>query len=162
MAGQGVTTHSESRWEQGGAFEHLADSGVAYRSDALVEGEEGRPLTGPKPMELLLGAVGGCTGVDLVSILIKMRVVVRSLRIVVEGERALEHPRVFRRVHIDYRIATEPHDLRRVRRAVELSTRKYCGASATLASTGTVTYALHYGDECIEGVVPGVTPDARP
>jgi putative redox protein len=151
---------SESRWQQGGAFEHQAESGVTYRTDAILEGQAAHPPAGPKPMELLLGAVGGCTGVDLVSILGKMRIAVRTLRIVVDGERSESHPRVFRRVHIDYHITTEPHDPRKVQRAIELSAHKYCGASATLASAGHVSYTLHYGEERIDGVVAGVTPDA--
>jgi len=133
---------------------HTAPSGATYVTDAPAESGAGAPLAGPTPMELLLGAVGGCTGVDLVRILTKMRVAVKRLRVTLDGERAAEHPRVYAAVAIRYELETNPVDPRKVRRAVELSAKKYCGAAATLAAVGRVTYHLTYAGETIEGEVP--------
>lgn len=167
MAETRPTVRSISTWRGGAAFEHRPPSGVRYTTDAVLddvtlpglspEGSAG----GPRPMELLLGAVGGCTGVDLLNILTRMRIEIRSLRITVEGQRAEQHPRVYSGAHILYELETEPVDPARVRRAVELSTTKYCGASATLAATGRVTYTLRYAGEEYPGEVPGARPDRR-
>ena len=151
-----VTVRSDSTWQGGGSFEHRAGSDVPYLTDALLMGEEPRPLRGPRPMEMLLGAVCGCTGADIVSILTKMKVKLLSLSIGAEGTRAEQHPRIFEQVRITYRVETDPPDLEKVRRAVELSARKYCAASATLASAGEVRYRVQTGGEEFEGAIEGV------
>jgi putative redox protein len=140
----------------GACFEHRVDGGGAYLTDAPQEAAPDAPLRGPKPMELLLGAAAGCTGVDLVQILGKMRLTPTRLEITVDGARADEHPRVFREVRISYEIETTPVDRRKVERAVALSATKYCAASATLASAGRVTYRLCYDGIESEGVIDGV------
>ncbi|MFH1143449.1 MAG: Smr/MutS family protein [Candidatus Eisenbacteria bacterium] len=150
------TNVSECRWSGAGTFAHVAGSGAAYSSDALLSEEPARPLKGPSPMEMLLGAVCGCMGVDIVSILSKMKVDLRELSLAAEGERSEEYPRVFRQVRITCRVVTDPPDPRKVQRAVELSAGKYCAASATLASAGEVRYRVLSGGQEFEGVIEGV------
>ena len=156
MSAASGSANSTSTWQGGATFEHVADSGVSYLTDALLQGEELRELKGPAPMELLLGGVGGCTGVDLVGMLSKMRLDLKLLRIQVEGERGENHPRIFRKLHILYEIETDPVDARRVQRAVQLSATKYCPASATLARVAQTTYTLRYAGEEYQGVIEGV------
>jgi len=151
-----VPLRSECSWNGGGTFEHVANSRVRYRTDALLPGEESRPLNGPTPMELMLGAVCGCTGADVVSIIRKMSLELKHLSITAEGERTVEHPRIFQRVMLTYRIETEPVSCAKVFRAVELSAHKYCGVAATLASVGEVRFHAYSGGEESEGVIPGV------
>ena len=137
-------------WRGGAHFEHHAGE-VSYATDANLESApEFRPA-GPSPMESLLGALAGCSGVDLVSILRKMRITIRDLRIEVAAERAEDHPRVYTRIHLEYHIDTDPIDPARVRRALALSAEKYCSVSAMLAAGALITYTLHYGGQRYEG-----------
>jgi putative redox protein len=151
---------SDSVWIGGATFEHTVGSGSVCHTDAPVEGGTGEPLRGPKPMEMLLAGAAGCTGADVVSLLKKMRLTLRSMKIRVEGERADEHPRVFRRTRVVYEIETDPVDAVKVQHAVELSANRYCCALATLAATGPVTYRLRYAGEEIEGRVGGTPHEA--
>jgi putative redox protein len=86
---------------------------------------------GATPMELLAVALGGCTAMDVVSILQKMREPVEGLRVVVGGEKAEEHPKRFLSLEIVYHLkgALDEH---KVRRAIELSETSYCSVMATL------------------------------
>ncbi len=152
--GKGVIVRSNCRWCGEATFEHVPTSGAAFVSDAPLMGEEPRALRGPTPMEMLLGALCGCSGADLVGIFEKMRLKIRTLTMEVEGERGEEHPRIFREIVISYRIETDPPDAAKALRAVELSMHKYCAVSATLASAGRVRYRLSSAGEEFEGEVP--------
>lgn len=160
MAEVPATTTSIATWVEEAIFEHAASSGVTYLTDAPIPGSPVRALRGPKPMEMLLGAAAGCTGADVISVLAKMRLALRSLRIRTEGERASEHPRVYRRVNLVYEVETEPVDPDKVWHAVELSTKKYCGVLATLAGRGDVTYTLLCAGREFQGALAG--PSATP
>lgn len=151
---------SEAVWIGGATFEHTVGSGSVCHTDAPLEGGAGQPLRGPKPMEMLLAGAAGCTGADVVSLLIKMRLTLRMMKIRVEGERTEDHPRVFRRTRVVYEIETDPVDAAKVQRAVELSANRYCCVLATLAATGVVTYVLRYAGEEIEGRAGGTPRDA--
>jgi len=148
--------HTTSAWLGGATFEHTPDSAQRFVTDARLSGDEDRPRRGPSPMELLLGAVAGCTGIDVVDILRKMRLEIRALRISTEGERYETVPRAYRRIHVTYEIETEPPDPEKIRRAVELSVGKYCSVSATLAGSVAMSYTLRCHGEVHEGRIPGV------
>jgi putative redox protein len=145
-------------WQSGAHFVHHVGE-VSYATDANLEGAPGFLPAGPSPMESLLGALAACSGVDLVSILRKMKLAIRELRIEVAAERAPEHPRVYTRIHLDYHIATDPVALRKVQRALGLSADKYCSVSAMLAASAVITYSLHYDGQRYEGAFHG-THDA--
>ncbi len=151
---------SEAIWIGGAAFEHTVGSGPVCYTDAPLEGGAGGPLRGPKPMELLLAGAAGCTGADVVSLLKKMRLTLLTMKIRIEGERAEEHPRVFRRTRVVYEIETDPVDAAKVQHAVELSANRYCCALATLAATGPVTYLLRYAGEETHGRAGEAARDA--
>ncbi len=137
-------------WQRGAHFDHHVGS-ITYASDANLAGAAGFQPAGPSPMEMLLGALAGCSGVDLVSILEKMRVTIQEMRIEVAAERAPEHPRVYTRIHLDFHIKTEPVVPAKVRRAIALSADKYCSVSAMLAASALITYTLHYDGQRYEG-----------
>jgi putative redox protein len=105
---------------------------------------------GFSPMELLLTALGGCTGMDVISILRKKRQAVTGLEVQVEGLRAEEHPRVYTEVWVKFIVTGHHVDAAAVERAIELSRDKYCGVSATLQHTAT----FHYSHEIIEAAEP--------
>ncbi len=95
---------------------------------------------GISPMELLLTALAGCTGMDVISILRKKQQQVTGFEIQVEGVRADEHPRVFVEIWVKYTIMGQNIDPKAVERAIELSRDKYCGAAATLRHTAQIHY----------------------
>ena len=92
-----------------------------------------------RPMEVLLMALGGCTAMDVISILEKKRAVVEDFEIDVEAERADAHPRVFTKIHVRYVIVGAGVDPKDVERAIELSEQKYCSVSAMLRASAEVT-----------------------
>lgn len=92
----------------------------------------------PSPMELLLLALGSCTGVDVISILQKKRQKVTDYRIEVRGQRREEHPRSYKRMELHHIVTghnVSPHS---VGQAIELSERKYCSVAATMRPTAEI------------------------
>lgn len=79
----------------------------------------------------MLVALAGCTGIDVVSILKKMRMNFDEFKIMVEGELTEEHPRHFTRMHVVYEFKGKYLPLDKIQKAIELSQQKYCGVSAT-------------------------------
>jgi putative redox protein len=94
---------------------------------------------GPGPMEMLLGALGACTSVDVKLILEKKRQKLTSLEVSVSGERAKEPPEVWTKIEIVYRLSGNL-DEKAVRDAIELSQNKYCSVAAMLGKTAKITY----------------------
>lgn len=92
----------------------------------------------PSPMELLLVALGSCTGVDVVSILKKKREDVRDYRVEVRGERRAEHPRSYKRMEVHHIVTGRNISERSVAQAIELSEQKYCSVAATLRPTAEI------------------------
>lgn len=93
--------------------------------------EHGGKNLGPRPKALMLVALGGCTGMDVVSILRKMRVEYKSLEIVVEGDTAEEHPKKFLRMNVIYNFTGTNLPLDKITKAVDMSREKYCGVYAS-------------------------------
>jgi putative redox protein len=89
------------------------------------------PGKGATPMELLAVALAGCTAMDVISILQKMRQPLEGLRVEVRGEKAEEHPKRFLTLEVVYHVKGVL-DEKRVQRAIELSETKYCSVAATL------------------------------
>ncbi len=119
-------------WIQDFRFIGIPPSGHAVVMDASPAAGGGNAA--PRPLELLLLGLGGCTGMDVVSILVKMRKEVAALEIVLEAEQGREHPRKLDRVTMTYRLRGTGLDGESVRRAIELSQEKYCTVGATLKS----------------------------
>lgn len=104
----------------------------------VMDGAEtvGGTDAGTRPMELVLIALGGCTGMDVVSILRKKRVKFDKFEMKITGERAEEHPKVYTRVNIEYVIYGNEVNPKDVEHAIELSQSKYCSVSAILKKSG--------------------------
>jgi putative redox protein len=101
----------------------------------------------PTPMELLLVALGSCTGVDVVSILRKKRQAVSAYRVEVRGERRDEHPRSFKRMEVHHIVTGRSISKQSVAQAIQLSEEKYCSVAATLRPTAEIVSSF----EIIEG-----------
>jgi putative redox protein len=111
-------------------FVATADSGHAVVMDASPE--SGGANTAPRPMELLLMALGGCTGMDVISILRKKQQDVASLEVVVRGTQAAEYPKRYTDVTVEFVVSGRGLGEEAVRRAVDLSMEKYCSVKATI------------------------------
>jgi len=130
------------QWKGNMAFEGKGESGHALLLDAgpQVGGQD----QGPRPMETLLSALGGCTGMDVVSILKKMRQNIESFDMEISGERAEEHPKRFTKIHIHYVLTGELSE-EKVRKAINLTQDTYCSVSKSLSSD--VTYSFEINGE---------------
>ncbi len=105
----------------------------------------GRNL-GPRPMELLLMGMGGCTQFDVLMILRKARQQVTDCVVEVSAERADQDPKVFTRIHAHFVVSGRDLDRRRVERAIALSAEKYCSASIMLGALAEITHDFEIVD----------------
>lgn len=103
---------------------------------------DGDKENGHGPKALLLSGLAGCTGIDVIDILEKMRVEFSDLKIEVETELTEEHPKVFKEITITYFIKTDVSNEDKIRKAIELSLEKYCGVSAMLRKNSPINYKL--------------------
>ncbi len=97
---------------------------------------------GTNPMELLLMAIAGCSGMDIVSILEKMRIKVQRFETTVEGERASDHPRVFKDIEVVYKFWGESLSEDKLQRAAQLSMDKYCSVANMIDKAANLTYRI--------------------
>lgn len=86
---------------------------------------------GPRPKLLMLSALGGCTAMDIVAILKKMRVDIEGLNVIVEGDLTEEHPKHFFKMHIIYEFRGKNLPVDKLQKAIDLSSEKYCGVIAS-------------------------------
>jgi putative redox protein len=101
---------------------------------------------GPRPKRLLLAALGGCTGMDVISLLKKMRVEHEGFRITAEGETSTEHPMVYTSIHLVYEFRGSNLPVEKLRKAVDLSQERYCSVSAMLRQAAKLTYEVRVVD----------------
>jgi putative redox protein len=131
-------------WKQGLSFTGTAGSGFTVPLGTNVE--YGGADDGFRPLELMLVSLAGCTGMDVISILQKMRQEVTDFQVKVQAERAQDHPRVFTSIMVEYRFQGHNLDPEAVERAVELSERKYCSARAMLAQVVSIQRVIRIED----------------
>src|SRR5436190_17877818 len=103
---------------------------------------DGNKKHGFGPKALLLSDLAGCSGVDVVEILEKMRIEFDSFEMDTEATLTEEHPKIFKDVFIIYKIKTDPTNENKIRKAIDLSLDKYCGVSAMLRKNSPITYKL--------------------
>ncbi|MFL6208811.1 MAG: OsmC family protein [Pyrinomonadaceae bacterium] len=106
--------------------------GISPSGHALTIETDTTRSSASSPMELLLLALGGCTGVDVISILRKKRERVTGYHIEVRGERRAEHPRAYTRLEVKHVVRGHNLSAKAVAQAIELSDQKYCSVAATL------------------------------
>ncbi len=126
-------------------FVGTSSSGHKVTMDTSPAG--GEQDKGPRPIELLLIALGGCTGMDVIGVLRKMRQNVTGYEIIVRGERATEHPMVYTEITVEHVVKGKDVSPDAVKRAVELSETKYCSVGAMLGKAAKVTHTYTVVDE---------------
>lgn len=129
----------ELNWLEDLVFE-VDTEGHKIMIDADME-NSGKPR-GMRPKPLMMVSLAGCTAIDVVDILNKMRVNIKGLSIKVDGDIRDEMPKDFLSMHITYIFKGNDLPLDKLERAVELSKDKYCGVSATLAKAIDLTYEI--------------------
>jgi putative redox protein len=131
---------STLKWTGNMAFSGNTLTGHEIKIDAAEE--IGGQNTGARPMELLLYAAAGCTGIDIISILKKMRLEPSSFHMEMKGDRAEEAPKRYTNIHIHYVLEGDlPED--KVARAIQLSKDKYCSVAHSLNADITVSYSIN-------------------
>ncbi|OGI46545.1 MAG: peroxiredoxin [Candidatus Muproteobacteria bacterium RBG_16_65_34] len=126
------------RWTGDVSFEGSADSGHKVIMDGPPD--HGGKNKGPRPMELVLIGMGGCTAFDVVHILKKSRQQIADCVARIDAERAETDPKVFTRIHIHFIVTGKQLDPKRVENAINLSAEKYCSASIMLGRTAQITH----------------------
>jgi len=116
-------------WKSGFAFDSRFKNNVIALDDAAASGKDD---SGFSPKALLLSGLAGCTGIDVVSILDKMKAPYESIRIETEAQLTEEHPKVFKEINITYFVKIPVVYEDKIKRAVDLSLEKYCGVAAML------------------------------
>lgn len=119
-------------WKGGMAYD-------SFQNGAKVELNSG---VGFGPKALLLTGLAGCSGIDVVEILEKMRVPFASLEIDAEAEQTEELPKVFKTIHLTFKIKAEESQREKIIKAINLSLEKYCGVAAMLKKNSDIHYEL--------------------
>lgn len=126
-----------SSWQGDMAFQ-MDIAGHKVLMDA-PEGVGGKDQ-GPRPKPLLLAGLTGCTGMDVVSILKKMKEPIEDFHMDVQADMTEEHPKTYKAIHLVYRFSGRGLTEKNIQKAVRLSREKYCGAIALLEQGASFTY----------------------
>jgi putative redox protein len=128
-----------AQWTNGMSFTSTVnDHEITIDAHPKVGGEG----KGPRPKPLLLYSLAGCTGMDVVSLLKKMRVDYSDFKIRISAELTEDHPKYYSKIHISYIFSGQDIDKGKVEKAVNLSQDKYCGVSYMLGKAAEITYEI--------------------
>ena len=130
-----------TQWKGGMLFESDNPSGKSVLMDSVVNGQTERFGLSPKAM--MLSSLAGCSGVDIVEILEKMKVLDYKLTIDVTAELTDEHPKYYNKVHVDYHFYGQELNPKKINKAVTLSVDKYCGVMEMFRQFSTVSTKIH-------------------
>ena len=126
-------------WKEDMAFEaEINGHKIMMDADEKVGGKD----LGPRPKPFMLAALAGCTAMDVVSILKKMRVTPDNFDVKVEGELSEEHPKVYTNMHITYQFWGDDLPMDKLEKAISLSQERYCGVSAMYRQVFPVTSSI--------------------
>ena len=126
-------------WLSGLAFEAEVDGHKIYMDSSM---EHGGKNTGPRPKPLMMVALAGCTGMDVASILKKMKVSFVDFSVEVEGDVTEDHPKRFEGMKLIYRLKGKDINRKSVEKAVDLSVTRYCGVSANYEKAFPITHEI--------------------
>ncbi|MGB5237765.1 MAG: OsmC family protein [Flavobacteriaceae bacterium] len=121
------TNHISTKWLGQMAFESDNPSGISLRIDAGAE--SGGDGSGYRPKALMLSSLAGCSGLDVASMIRKMKLEVEDFSIEIIGHLTEDHPQYYKKVLIEYHFHGKALNESRLQRAVDLSIEKYCGVT---------------------------------
>ncbi len=137
--------HVHVGWSGKASFVGTTDAGHRVVMDGPPDA--GGLDRGPRPMEMVLLGLGGCSAFDVVHILKKARQSISGCEVDIEAERAATDPKVFTRIHMRFLLQGERLSEKHVDRAVSLSAEKYCSVVRMLASTAEITHEWRVGGD---------------
>ncbi len=138
-----ATTKIELNWKNKMAFDAEVNGHIIpLDADERVGGED----KGARPKPLTLVSLGGCTGMDVVSILTKMRVELDAFNVSVSGELTEEHPKYFHKIHIVYTFKGKDLPMEKLEKAINFSQDRYCGVTAMLDKVAEMTHEIRIED----------------
>ncbi|WP_418604584.1 OsmC family protein [Hwangdonia sp.] len=106
--------------------------------------EFGGTNSGMAPKAMMLSSLAGCSGLDVVSVLNKMRVKIDDFKMIVEGELTDEHPKYYHKVSVDYHFYGKDLNENKIKSAVDLSVEKYCGVMEMFRHFAEIKIDIHY------------------
>lgn len=133
----------KTTWKDKMAFDSQIDNHTVRVDTSGLQGDD----SGPGPKKLLLSSLAGCTGMDVVALLRKMRVPFTGLEIDIDADLTDEHPKVYSTIRLLYRVFGKELDKNKVQKAVDLSQERYCGVSAMLKKNSPIDYSVEYREE---------------
>ena len=136
-----MTHKITSDWKGQMAYE-VKTVGGKIQLDATPD--ENGNAQGMTPKYLMLVSLAGCTSMDVTSLLDKMRAQVTDFKVEVEGELTDEHPKFYKKVHLNYKFKGEDLKKDKIEKAVNLSVDRYCGVYEMFRQFAEVTYEIHY------------------
>jgi putative redox protein len=125
----------EVNWLDNMAFEAGVDNHKIIFDASEAAGGTGR---GPRPKALTLASLGGCSGMDVISILAKMRVIPEKFGMTITGELSDEHPKVYQSILVVYHFTGKDLPMDKLEKAVNLSQERYCAVSAMLGKSAKI------------------------
>jgi len=128
-----------TKWKENLAFESDV---VGFKINMDAKPEVGGQNTGPNPKPVMLSALTGCTGMDVASLLKKMRQDVTDFSIDASAHMTDEHPKHYDTIHLIYRFSGKDLEESKVKKAVDLSIEKYCGITYMLGQVAKITYDI--------------------
>ncbi|WP_341221483.1 OsmC family protein [Polaribacter atrinae] len=136
-----ATNIVKTTWKENMQFESDNPSGLNLTMDAGEEsGGEGK---GYRPKALMLASLAGCSGLDVVSLLTKMRAEVADFKIDITAELTDEHPKFYNKVKVDYHFTDADLKPKKIQKAVNLSVTKYCGVMEMFRQFAEVEIEIH-------------------
>lgn len=137
----------ETKWAGRMSFESAIDG---HKITLDANPEVGGENKGPTPKPFLLVALSGCTGMDIASLLNKMRVDVEDIKISAVGELTSEHPMHYKTIHLKYEFSGKNLNREKIEKAVTLSQERYCGVSYMLGKVAKLTFEIAYKEKLVE------------
>jgi putative redox protein len=130
-----------TKWTQKSQFE--TDNPSGYKFTMFDKSQDNGDVVGFAPKALMLSSLAGCSGLDVVSLLEKMRAEVADFYIEVNGELTDEHPKYYHKVKVDYHFSDVNLQEDKIQKAVNLSVTKYCGVMEMFRRFATVETEIH-------------------
>jgi len=139
-----MKTSLNVNWKSGMAFESEING---HKITIDAKEENGGNDLGPRPKALMLLSLAGCTGMDVVSILKKMRVDLDDFAIEVEADLTEEHPKQYSKMNVIYKFWGKDLPMDKIEKAVSLSDERYCGVSAVYKKAIEMTHEIRVNPE---------------
>ena len=136
-----MTNKVITKWSEGMKYQTIGPNGSSITVGSSLEGDNQKV---PSPKALMLSSLAACSGIDVVSILEKMKIKLSDFKINTIGSLTQEHPKYYNKVLMEYHFYGEQLDKEKINKAVNLSITKYCGVMEMFRSFAEITTKIHY------------------